>query len=135
MSRWQLNVLLVGWSCVAIVAALAHLILPEWTAQGTTWPSSPHWQREIAYFDLLLAYVFISIARQGNSALKIRASWAIAFLSLVLGHNHLQGWLNEPKIFHLIFTVGNFIALVFAIACIYIEKRRSDKSTIAARPL
>jgi hypothetical protein len=125
---WHFTVLLTGWSATAVCAAVAHLALPLWTAQGTVWPSSAYWQSEIAYFDLLLAVTFIWIARQPDRALKVKACWAIAFLSLALGHNHLEGWLassNEPKIFHVVFTLGNLLAFVWGIACLVYEKINS----------
>jgi hypothetical protein len=123
-TRWPLTVLLIGWSASAIGAAISHLFMPEWTAQGTTWPSSTHWQQEIACFDLLLSSAFIWIARQEDVSLKIKACGAISCLSLALGLNHLGGWLVEPKIFHLIFTSGNFFALVWGVSAIYYEKKR-----------
>ena len=124
MHTWPLNLLLIGWSVTAIGAAIAHIVMPEWTAQGTVWPASTHWQREIAYFDVLLASAFVWTAQQGDVALKTKACGAIACLSLVLGLNHLEGWLAEPKIFHVAFTLGNFLALVWGVGAIYGEKRR-----------
>lgn len=55
-------------------AGLAHLLFPAWTAQRTTWQTEVHWQREIAYFDLLLACAFLRGAKQNDGALKPRAA-------------------------------------------------------------
>jgi hypothetical protein len=32
--------------------------------------------------------------------------------------HHLQGWLPEAKIFHIVFTLGNAIALLWGAACL-----------------
>ena len=65
------------------------------------------------------------IARQPDTNLKIKAFWAIAFLSIALGHNHLQGWganVSEPKPFHIVFSLGNLLALVWAAGCLIYER-------------
>jgi hypothetical protein len=38
--------------------------------------------------------------------------------------HHLQGWLQEAKIFHIVFTLGNAIALLWGAACLLLS--RSD---------
>lgn len=117
-ARWPLDMLLMGWSVAAVCAGLAHLFFPQWTAHGTTWQSEVHWQREVAYFDLLLACAFCWIARQDEPSLKTKACGAIACLSLGLGLHHLGGWWTAPKIFHVIFTLGNFLAVAWGIAAL-----------------
>ncbi len=98
--------------------------MPEWTAHGTNWTSELHWQREIAYFDLLLSTAFMWVARQDDTALKIKACAAIVCLSLVLGLNHLEDWLAAPKAFHIIFTLGNLLAVVWGSGAILFAKKR-----------
>lgn len=112
------DLLLWLWSLAALCAAGAHLLAPAWTAAGTVWPSSPHWQREIACFDLVLALLFIGTARQADLGIKRNITLLLCGLSLLLGENHLEGWLQQPKIFHLVFTVANFAAVLWALgAC------------------
>ena len=124
MSRWPFNSLLIVWSAAAICAAVSHLLMPEWTARGTTWASEVHWQSEVAYFDLLLASIFLWVARQDDASLKVKACGAITCLSLVLGLNHLGGWLVAPKVFHVVFTLGNFFAVGWgAVLILYANKR------------
>ncbi|MFX7029305.1 hypothetical protein ABTH93_20410, partial [Acinetobacter baumannii] len=53
------NILFWAWSFTALCAAIAHIVMPLWTAAGTTWIPSVYWQREIAYFDITLATIFI----------------------------------------------------------------------------
>ncbi len=123
VKKWPFNLLLLAWSTTAICAAISHLCMPEWTAHYTTWQSSPYWQREIGYFDLLLSSAFIWVARQDDVSLKIKACGAIACLSLALGTNHLQGWLAEAQVFHVVFTLGNLLALAWGVGCILHAKK------------
>lgn len=120
--RWLASTLLLGWSAAATAAAAAHLLLPEWTAAGTVWRTSSGWQQEIAYFDILLAAAFVWISLNGDTALRRGAVLAVSALSLMLGIHHLQGWLAEPRIFHVVFTLANFAALGTGVACLTIVR-------------
>jgi len=132
MKHYRFDILLWAWSGVAVCAALSHIVLPEWTAAGTTWASSPHWQREIAYFDLLLAFIFSWAARQQDVALKRKVTLLLCCLSLVLGENHLEGWLAEPRLFHVVFTMGNALALAWgAVACWSVRKNGPEQLKLA----
>jgi hypothetical protein len=111
-TTWPLNLLLTGWSLVAVALAAAHLLLPIWTAEGTNWLSSPHWQWEIASFDLAAAAAFLWVARQRHIDLKIKTTWLLCCLSLAIGANHLSGWLEKPQLFHVVFTLGNMLAVL-----------------------
>ena len=115
---WPFNFLLIVWSVTAVASGLSHFFLPAWTAAGTVWPTSAGWQREVAYFNLLVAAAFTAIARSIDMQLKRTATLAIAALSLVLGVHHLQGWMTEPRLFHIIFTVANFSAALWAAGCL-----------------
>ena len=115
---WPINFLLIAWSVVAFASALSHFFLPVWTADGTVWTTSAGWQREVAYFNVLLVCTFVSIARSRDVQLKLAAVLAITTLSVVLGSHHLQGWLTEPRIFHIMFTTGNFIAALWGLGCL-----------------
>uniref|UniRef100_A0A8W7PU92 Uncharacterized protein n=1 Tax=Anopheles coluzzii TaxID=1518534 RepID=A0A8W7PU92_ANOCL len=68
-----------------------------WTAAGTVWPMSAHWQREIAYFDLFIATILIWTARQPDLRIKRNITLLLCGLSLLLGENHLEGWLAAPQ--------------------------------------
>lgn len=114
MKTVYINTLLWLWSLVALCAAAAHLVVPAWTAAGTNWPSSAHWQREIAYFDIVLACIFVWTARQPELSLKRLAALLLCGLSLLLGEGHLEGWLQDAKIFHVLFTVGNGLAALWS---------------------
>ncbi len=113
MKNLRFDLLLWLWSLAALCAAVAHMIMPVWTAAGTTWAPSVHWQREIAYFDLFLATLFIWAARQQDLAVKRKLVLLLCVLSLALGENHLEGWLQEAKPFHVMFAVANFLAVVW----------------------
>jgi hypothetical protein len=77
-----------------------------------------HWQREIAYFDLLIAFVFGWSARQADPGIKRAATMLLCGLSLLLGENHLEGWLTEARPFHVLFTLGNGLAVLWGlVAC------------------
>ena len=125
MSRWPFNTLLIIWPAVAIGSAISHLFMPEWTADGTTWASEVHWQREIACFNILLSIVFLWVARQHDVSLKVKACGAIMGLSLVLGLNHLGGWLVAPKVFHVLFTLGNFLAVGWGAGLTFYANKRA----------
>lgn len=124
--EWPFNVLLVTWSLAALGAAIAHGVAPSWTAAGTNWPGSPHWQWEIAAFDSFGAIVFGWVARQSQVGLKIRATWLLCALSSFLGLNHLSGWLESPRIFHVVFTIANFIAVAWGVMALGISRRQPD---------
>lgn len=116
--RWPASTLLLGWSAAAMIAAAAHLLLPEWTAAGTVWRASVGWQQEIAYFDILLAVMFVWTTLHGDASLRRGAVLAVSALSLVLGIHHLQGWVSEARIFHVIFTLANISALGMGAVCL-----------------
>ena len=114
----RFDILLRLWASTAVGAALAHIAQPAWTAAGTTWAASPHWQREIAYFDLLLAFVFGWAAHQPDLRTKRNVTLLLCGLSLLLGENHLEGWFAAPKVFHVLFTLGNALAVLWGVlAC------------------
>ena len=114
MKTVYINTLFWLWSLVALCAAAAHIVMPEWTAAGTNWASSAHWQREIGYFDIALAAIFIWTARQPAWPTKRAAALLLCALSLLLGEGHLEGWLRDAKIFHVLFTVGNALTALWS---------------------
>ena len=118
LKTWPIDFLLVAWSVAAFASALSHFFLPAWTADGTVWTTSAGWQREVAYFNILLVCTFVSIVRSKDIQLKLAAVLAITALSVVLGSHHLQGWLTEPRVFHIMFTTGNFMAALWGLACL-----------------
>lgn len=119
----RFDILLRLWAAVAVCAAVSHLLMPGWTAAGTTWSMSEHWQREIAYFDLFIAFVFGWSARQSDIRIKHAATLLLCVLSLLLGENHLEGWLTEARPFHVLFTLGNGLAVLWGLlACFSVRK-------------
>ena len=122
--EWPFNVLLMAWSLAALGSAIAHIVAPSWTAAGTNWPGSPHWQLEIAGFDIFGAIVLGWVARQSQVGLKIRATLLLCALSLFLGLNHLSGWLEGPRIFHVVFTIANAAAVAWGIVALGMSLRR-----------
>ncbi|MCU6499990.1 hypothetical protein LPN04_19525 [Rugamonas sp. A1-17] len=84
MKTVYINVLLWLWSLVALCAAAAHIVMPAWTAAGTNWLGSAHWQREIGYFDIVLAGIFSWTARQPDLSIKRGAALVLCGLSLAL---------------------------------------------------
>ncbi|WP_199101629.1 hypothetical protein [Aquitalea sp. ASV11] len=119
----RFDILLRLWAAVAVCAAVSHLLMPGWTAAGTTWVMSEHWQREIAYFDLFIAFVFGWSARQSDIRIKHAATILLCVLSLLLGENHLEGWLTEARPFHVLFTLGNGLAVLWGVlACFSVRK-------------
>ncbi|MBV8046293.1 MAG: hypothetical protein JO171_04030 [Paludibacterium sp.] len=124
MNPWPFNLLLRLWALGALCSAAAHLIAPAWTAAGTTWALSPHWQQEIAYFDLFAAALFAWVARQPSLALKWRTTVLLCGLSLLLGLNHLSGWLHEARVFHVMFSLANFMTVAWGMAALGLAWRR-----------
>lgn len=119
----RFDILLWLWAATAVCAAVSHLLLPGWTAAGTTWAMAEHWQREIAYFDLFIAFVFGWSARQADPGIKRAATMLLCGLSLLLGENHLEGWLTEARPFHVLFTLGNGLAVLWGlVACFSVRK-------------
>jgi hypothetical protein len=119
----RLDLLFCLWSAAALCAAVSHTLMPFWTAAGTTWIPSVHWQREIAYFDIFIAGVLLWAARQKEVAIKRQFALLLCVLSVVLGENHLEGWLQDAKIFHVLFTVANFCAALWAIGAYWLSRR------------
>lgn len=70
-----------------------------------------HWQREIAYFDLFIAFVFAWSATQADIRIKRAATMLLCGLSLLLGENHLEGWLAQVRPFNVLFALGNTLAV------------------------
>ncbi len=114
----RFDILLRLWAVTALCAAVSHIVLPGWTAAGTTWAMSLHWQREIAFFDLFIAFIFGWAARQPDLHTKRNVTLLLCGLSLLLGENHLEGWLAAPKVFHVLFTLANGLAVLWGVlAC------------------
>lgn len=83
---------------------------------------SAHWQREIAYFDLFIATILIWTARQQDLRIKRNITLLLCGLSLLLGENHLEGWLAAPQVFHVLFTLGNGLAVLWGVlACLSVH--------------
>lgn len=128
----RFDILLRLWASIAVCAAASHLVLPEWTAAGTTWPMSPHWQREIAFFDLFVAVIFAWAARQPDLTIKRNATLLLCGLSMLLGENHLEGCFTEPKIFHVLFALGNALAVLWGVlACWSLRKAVAQSAQLA----
>lgn len=123
----RINLLLTVWSLVAVTSALAHFLLAAWTADGTNWPSSLHWQWEIACFDLFAAAVFLWAARQRHVDIKVKTATLLCCLSSALGINHLSGWIEKPQIFHVVFTIGNLLAVLWGISAIRRAKTQEGR--------
>lgn len=114
----RFDILLRLWAAAALCAAVSHIVMPGWTAAGTNWVMSSHWQREIAFFDLLIAFIFGWAARQPDLRTKRNVTLLLCGLSLLLGENHLEGWLVAPRVFHVLFSLGNGLAAVWGVlAC------------------
>ena len=95
-------------------AAIYHMLVPVWAYAGNKGVLSAPVKREMAYFDIGFAGIFIWTAHQGDLALKRGAMLVLCGLSFALGLNHLEGCIQDAKIFHVIFFVANFLAVLWS---------------------
>jgi hypothetical protein len=49
------DIFLVAWSSAALGATIAHLFFTQRVANASAWGMAAGWQREIGFFDLVLA--------------------------------------------------------------------------------
>ena len=83
------KVYLILWATGAFVSSIAHLLAPEFMANGTAWPLANGWQREIAFFDMFLALFILNELRTRAIDSLYNLIFATGTLSFFLGINHL----------------------------------------------
>jgi|SRR5580704_9030120 hypothetical protein len=89
---------------------------PRWFASTTGWAYVGGWQREIACFDLALAWILFDLRGQDAAALVL---WPFLVLWTLLGNNHLFALLRAPeKPGHWAGAAANGVAIGFAAVAI-----------------
>ncbi len=89
---------------------------PRWFASTTGWAHVGGWQREIACFDLALAWILFDLHGTDCAALVL---WPFLLLWTLLGTNHLFGLIRAPgKRGHWAGVAANGIAIGFAAVAI-----------------
>ncbi len=111
------------WAMAAFISAVVHLAAPLLMSAGTSWPFAYGWQREIAFFDIVLAlYVGVQL-RSASEAEQVKLVYFFAVLSLCLGLNHLLSALGSGwGYIHLAASIGNALAVVVALL-IFVKRR------------
>lgn len=111
------------WAAVAFLSGVAHLVAPMFMSSGTSWPYAYGWQREIAFFDIMLAIYIGLQLRSGSQAELEKLLYCLAGLSLFLGLNHFLSALYGGWAYvHLAACVANALAVCVA-AFIFVKSR------------
>jgi hypothetical protein len=107
------KLLLLLWGIAAFVSGAVHLIAPTFMSGGTSWEFAYGWQREIAFFDLMLSvYIGIQLRTASQAQLEI-LTLSLVGLSACLGMNHfLSATYGEWGYIHLAGSIANALAVL-----------------------
>jgi hypothetical protein len=107
------KLLLLLWGIAAFVSGAVHLMAPTFMSAGTSWQFASGWQREIAFFDLMLSvYIGIQLRTASQAQLEILAL-SLVGLSACLGMNHfLSATYGEWGYIHLAGSIANALAVL-----------------------
>jgi hypothetical protein len=112
------------WAIAAFFSAVVHLVAPVFMSSGTTWQFAYGWQREIAFFDLMLTAFIVLQLRSASSLELEKLLYCLAALSLLLGLNHFFSAIYETWAYiHLAGSLSNAVAVTVA-AFIYVKGRK-----------
>jgi hypothetical protein len=99
------------WLAGFVVATILQTLLQKQLASKTSWGFAPGWQREIALWNIGITALVLSL-RTAFPAPDAAILPALAWLSLLLGANHLISAIKEPKkIGHWAGVGGNFLGV------------------------
>jgi hypothetical protein len=104
------------WMVGFAMAIVLQTILQRNLASNTSWSYAPGWQREIALWNIgIIAVIFL--VRGNGTSVDDRFLPALAFLSLMLGTNHLVAALKDrSKIGHWAGVIGNYFGVAVFLA-------------------
>jgi KinB signaling pathway activation protein len=117
-ARLLVNLWLVGF----LFAILLQTIAKKRLASNTSWGFAPGWQREIAFWNIGIVALIVSL-RVSFPTADATILPALALLSLLLGANHLVAALKDrAKMGHWAGVAGNFLGV--ALYGVYLVGRR-----------
>jgi KinB signaling pathway activation protein len=107
------NLFLTSWALAALGATVAHQFFTERVANASGWGMAAGWQREIGYFDLVLATATLYSVFYSDSSLKRYLCLILPTLCIFLGSNHLMTFIKTNQILHLQWAALNGLAILF----------------------
>jgi hypothetical protein len=119
------NIFLMTWSVAALGATIAHVFFTERVANASVWGLAPGWQREIGFFDLILASTAIYSVMRQDSVLKRYLCLMLPSLCIFLGSNHLVAYLQTSQVLHAQWAFLNVLAIGFGFAS-YAAMKEAD---------
>lgn len=121
------KILLLLWGIAAFASAAVHLIAPTFMSDGTSWQFAYGWQREIAFFDIMVSvYIGIQLRTASQAQLEILALCLVG-LSACLGMNHLlSAMYAEWSYIHLAASVGNALAVLVGAVILVLRVREKN---------
>ncbi|UKS28947.1 hypothetical protein LOZ80_08480 [Paenibacillus sp. HWE-109] len=121
------NVFLVIWALSALGATIAHQFFTERVAAASVWGMAAGWQREIGYFDLVLACTALYSVFTRDSALKKYLCMILPTLSILLGGNHLVTFWQSGQLLHFQWSALNGLAIIFGYASLFLLNTPEQK--------
>lgn len=118
------NTFLILWSLAGLGATCAHLFFTQRVAEASVWGTAPGWQREIGFFDLMLAGTAIYAVLRNDRTLKRYLCLMLPSLCILLGANHFAAYLQSGHLLHLQWSALNILAVI----CGYLSFRFTGAS-------
>jgi hypothetical protein len=121
------NLLLALWGVAAFLSGAVHLVAPTFMSSGTSWQYAYGWQREIAFFDIMLSvYICLQLRTASQVQLEMLAL-CLAGLSACLGANHfISAMYGDWGYVHVAGSVANALAVFLGAAILMMRKKEKN---------
>lgn len=107
----------------SIVAGAGQVALPRVAAESSKWGLNLGWQREVGLWNFALAFLIVLVLWRGNVSSKVDLTWALIFLSVILGANHaLELFGGGRMTLHLSAAIVNLGAVVLGVVALAISR-------------
>lgn len=120
---------LLGWCLRVMVWVFALSIFgqtfaPHETAAASVWGFAPGWQREIGFFDLVMALLAFRAIRSSDLQFQRGVALAFVVLTTLVGSNHVMTILSgRTAPLHKIFAAVNYSAVGFGLGTLFATSR------------
>jgi hypothetical protein len=105
-----------GVFIIAIIAmtgaAIMQIFIPNYDAKRTGFGLAPGWQREIGFWNIAMIVIFVGTLLTGDKNTVKIVSYGASTLGLLLGTNHLIGFISTRKSINLVGAIENYVLII-----------------------
>ena len=118
---------LVLWFLGALISFVLQFFFPAVLSEQTVWGLTPGWQREIAFWNLGMAFILALTIFKKTKSLVFAVTLTATLLSLLFAINHLDALLtHSERLIHWIAFAANSIAFLFGIVVLTLKSTTPD---------